>query len=533
MSSCDKTKKFLTELELFDRLNIAESEKELKEFGKDYDDFKDVEKDIEDLDVEKISEDKFNEILNKRYGRHKDRTKYAMKILALMNANTSIGDMIKEEMLHSFPGDKSRITISKKGTPELSSYSLGSLKLLYSMALKMSNAGVGENWGKGLVGNLTIELRTTKGVAKLERTGAVYDMVDKMQRLSEKISFRINEFMFKPKSFKSKRDYGMNSILQDVAGLEDYLPYKDRKKIDHLQAKLVRLYTMINHNWIFYGEDGKLYIHKDYAYTGKEYATSGDKVFAFMNPVLLENYAPPGKEAGFYYIPMTEKMNEEMKKSVYKTDVINKEVIKYIKSEMPNSVKSIIIALQKGLPSLDQKQVKDMFYSDKHTETVEYKSLSKDEKRLVDKLYSIFEGMTMIEPIIFESSLFKEKKNYFPALYEKMSFPLLWDHLMATTESNIKAIKKSLKTLVGMDRIKAKDNLKKEYSVLNRGTYIRDRMDEYPSDMLNNITMPIAKDIKHIEHITNSIDIRNMRTDDGVYYTYLKSIMAAIERNYV
>ncbi|QDP56874.1 MAG: hypothetical protein Unbinned3849contig1000_6 [Prokaryotic dsDNA virus sp.] len=528
MSSCDKTKKHVTQIELFDLAKEEMSEKDIRDLGGDKNELDSIANDILKTD-KPVNEVTLNEVLNKRYGRHAEGEKISKKILMLVNSNPSIKKLVQEEMVLRLPKDKSRIKHSSKGVPLLSSLPISSLKVIYRNALSMSRAGVGQNWGRGLVGSLNIELRTPKELGKMEQTGAVYEMVDTMQRLSERIGSSINDYMFKPKGkTKSGRNYGMHDVYQQVKDLDRFLL---RSNITDKRSKLVRLFTMLSNNWITYGKDGQLYIHKDYGPTGDKYQSTGDPVYAFKNPVLLKDYAPPGKEKGHYYIPMTDEMNKGMQDAINKSDAVNKDVVEFIKKEMPRSVEAIIKSLSKGLPSLSGKEIKEMFYSEDHEKTVQYQSLSKEEKRLVDKLYSIFQGMTMIEPVIFEATLFKEKKNYFPVMYEKMSFPLLWDDMLVRKEQEINEINNAMETAVGLDRIELKKKLKEARSVIKRGTFIRDRMDEYPQDIMNDVTMPIAKDIKHIEHITNAIDIRNMRTDDGVYYTYLKNIVTAVERN--
>ena len=51
-------------------------------------------------------------------------------------------------------------------------------------------------------------------------------MADEMTRFHERISYRINEFMYKPKTWKSKRNYGMNDVLADLQKLADSIPLK-------------------------------------------------------------------------------------------------------------------------------------------------------------------------------------------------------------------------------------------------------------------------------------------------------------------
>ena len=96
MSSCDKTKRLVTQIELFDQLSEKQSEEDLRDmFGVDKEEFDKLGTDI--LDTEKpINETTLNEVLNKRYGRHEEGLKITNKILALVNANESIRNLDSE-----------------------------------------------------------------------------------------------------------------------------------------------------------------------------------------------------------------------------------------------------------------------------------------------------------------------------------------------------------------------------------------------------------------------------------------------------
>ena len=527
-NTCDLTKQFVDNLDALDKLRENLSDDEIRKlFPHNAEDISDINESL--AKEETPNEDNLNKVINEKHGRHDEKKKLVTKIIGIVNANESIRKLVNELVLHSIPANAKSVRVDKNRNPILESLPLSSLRFVYANALKMSRAGTGEKFGVGLFGKLKVQLHTPKELAKLERTGSVYDMVDSMQRFAERISYRIAEFIHKPKSFKSDRNYGMHDILEDVKNLQDFYV---RENIEDIEEKLIRMYTMLMSGWVYFDKKtDKLMIHSQHGPTGKKYETTDDPVYAFMFPVELKDYQRPGGEVGDLYIPLEGKVRQRMKSAIEKTNKINKEVFKYTQSSMLQSVNNILKALKKGLPSLSVDEVRVMFYSFNYKKTEAYSKLNKDEKRLVAKLYDTFEDMTMIEPIIFESTHVEEKGQYFPILYNKFTFGLLWDDLIQRKIDEIEGYEESFKATVGQERLEFKSLLSEARKTLKRAEYIRDRMDEYPSDVLNDITMPLARDIKHVEHITNAIDIRNMRTDEGVYYSYLKNIMSAVERN--
>ena len=81
------------------------------------------------------------------------------------------------------------------------------------------------------------------------------------------------------------------------------------------------------------------------------------------------------------------------------------------------------------------------------------------------------------------------------------------------------------------DAKKAESFLEKAGVRLEAAESILNKMDNYHMDAHHDFLMNFASDNKHFKRISNAYDIRNARTDDGVFYDYLKNMMGTIERN--
>ena len=68
-------------------------------------------------------------------------------------------------------------------------------------------------------------------------------------------------------------------------------------------------------------------------------------------------------------------------------------------------------------------------------------------------------------------------------------------------------------------------------SKINNAENILSNMVGYVDDNLSGNIVPLASDNKYFKRISNAYDIRNAKTDESVYYEYLKNVMSSIERN--
>ena len=143
-------------------------------------------------------------------------------------------DIIREHILiHEQTGDIEGF--EKTG---LDALAVSTLKVAYREIIDFVAAtNSGDKKGKhgiGLIEHYKLKLYTPTTTGKTiyaDKNGSFFKLADEMKRYHERISYRINEFMYKPKTWKSKRDYGMNDIYQELHDLADLIPLKQRRKI--------------------------------------------------------------------------------------------------------------------------------------------------------------------------------------------------------------------------------------------------------------------------------------------------------------
>ena len=70
-------------------------------------------------------------------------------------------------------------------------------------------------------------------------------------------------------------------------------------------------------------------------------------------------------------------------------------------------------------------------------------------------------------------------------------------------------------------------------SKLNYATNVSKRLDNYPTDVIHNLVISLGGDNKYFKRISNAYDRRQVRTDEGVYFDYLKNMSSTLERNHL
>ena len=461
----------------------------------------------------------------------KDRGKKAIiaaKIVGLMEGSELLTDLSKEIVLNHLPKD---YTVQfKKGQIDYSKIPMSTLNNIYREFLIFADADDGTSLAKGVYGSVVVPVMTPKQLSRRERTGSVYKMFKGVQRYHKAISRRMSDFNNAPVTTKSKkkRNYGMNDVINAVRDLSSDLRWSN---IPEKKDKLVSLFSkmMIGHVYID-KKTGEFMVYKDWMPTGKVYESTGDSIYQFQTPVKLKDYTPNNDVKGAWDLPLSKRAKKELLKQIEKARVVDNELFEYTNFHFNRSVEKIITSLS-DFTKIKESQLKRLIESKDYKNEAVYKLLKKDQRKALDALYDVFGDFVQIRPVMYGSTNVQYKQNHYPVIYPDRTFPFLWDRMIKELNQKLERINSELKTIEGEDRTLLLKERTKTIQALSRSEFIRDRMDEYPMDVTQNITMPLAKDVKHMESITNAIDIRNMRTDSAVYQRYTKHIMSAIERN--
>jgi len=532
-SKCDNVKQLTQNIEEADELRQREkdefwqSNKSLAKFlNYSKEDILAIEDALSTDDMADKTEKDLNKILLKKYGNKGQRAIIASKIVGLMEGSELLTDIAEEIVLNNLPKD---FTVRfKKGQIDYSSIPISTLKSIYREFLIHVDADDGTNLAKGVYGAVIVPITTPTQLSKREKTGAMYKMVKATKRYHKAIARRMSDFNNAPVTTKSKRKYGMNDVINAVRDISSDLRWTN---MPDKKERLVSLFSRMMTGHIYIDpKTNEFMIYENWMPTGKTYETTGDSIYAFQNPVMLKDYTPPNSTKGAWDLPLSNRAKKEMLKQIDRARKVDDELLKYTEYHFKSSVNSVINSLA-NFTNIDKDQLKKLIESKDYKSEALYKILTSEQKKGLDALYDVFGDIIQIRPIIHGSTNIQYKKNHFPIIYPERTFPILWDNMIIELTDALKTMTADIKALEGEDRKLLKKKILKTNQALARAEFIRDRMDEYPVDATQNIPMPLAKDVKHLETISNAIDIRNMRTDAGVYQRYTKHIMSAIERN--
>ena len=350
-----------------------------------------------------------------------------------------------------------------------------------------------------------------------------------MTKYHERISYRINEFLLTPKSVKSKRNYGMSDIYRDIDNIVDDIPLKESSKYPDASERIMAIFTYMMNKRIV-EENGELFILADYAPTGKVYKKTGDPIFAWQNKMSLKEY-----RNGSLEFPITPKILKKLNKAVEKARIIADEMHVYMNKHHNQSVEAIMEKLKIAF-GLNEKELRLIFWNPNTKQASDMvKTLSDKKQELYYKMLNSFQNYALLEPMDMHGVNLSDNPNYkqdhYPVIFQRETFPYMWDAAISRLESDRESLRDELDTVEGTERMAVKAEIKRLDSVISRMKFIRDRMDGYHIDTALDIILPLGTDNKFIKRISNMLPLTAMRTDAGVYYTYAKTVMAGIQRN--
>ena len=221
---------------------------------------------------------------------------------------------------------------------------------------------------------------------------------------------------------------------------------------------------------------------------------------------------------------------------------IDDKVFKYMEKHMEDSLTAIREQLQAAFPGLSKEDVTSiLFKPDSKKGKIALKKLTDEQREVYDMIYEALSPHVNDEFKIATGHMGDKKKNHWPTIFNTDIFKTMLDKMINDFDDAIVSLQEALKT--GKDTkgneipIASRIDLRKDVAEYNskklNAEHVRENIDDYPVDLQNQLVVSMAKENKYFKRITNAYDHRGARTDDGVYYDYLKNVMSSIERNYL
>ena len=566
-SSCDTTKKSVA--------SIINNDNKKRENSKYSGKVNDILQNLLDEGIlygTDIDEGKIDKAFAKVYGTKEKRLLFVKKLYALLDANQGIVDIVQQFIMDNPPGialtsvqkglgDRKIQLAAKLGTPEdgfiLENYPEKSLRLYYAMAHKMATTINPEGKAYANFGGILSSLRTTKGLSWKEPTGAFYNITRATKNYPAKVSSRINIFMTSIKEMKviakkfniEGKDIPRMSMEQIQSNLKNLSVDKNSRGIQSLFHRY-----MMGHIRI---QDGEFFIHKDYDLKRDENGKvmtypNGDLMFSFSNLVKLKDYEDKdvGIRKGEWFIPMGKESMNKFVKYANEARKIDNLVFKYMENHMNESLygkEGLIGELSKTFPKLMPDQIKEIFFNpDSKGSKALIKTLNKGDRKLYNEMQEVFSMYIGDEFIIANGGKVEYKENHFPVMYNREVYKMMVDTMLVDYSNKLDEIDSIMSDKDEIAKM-AKDTGKKVSDVKrtlrslkneitskkNYANRVLNNMDGYRIETAHNTTIPFAKDNKYFKRISNAYDIRSTRTDDSVYYDYLKNVMTTVERNFL
>lgn len=557
-STCDSQKKIVNDIINQNKVKNRYVKKTLLKWGYVT---QDVLERIENYLGEKYGTDvnskEFKEGLNKVFGPKEGREKMAIRIKALLEGNEIYWEWTKEYILTNLTIEKK--LKFRKGQIALNELPQSTLNQIFRTLAAWSEAGTGEKLGVGFLGKIRVQLGLPQTTSRKERTGAFYIFQKAARGYHQELSLRINDFMKKPLTRKSKLKYGWLDIAEKVQSLANSVDI-GKDDIELAKRKMMRIFIWtqagdaFNNTIIKWDEKlGDYVIATNYNATDKTYKGTEDPIFAFFDYVPLKKY-----DGGKYYLNVKDypKVMEALKKQGELFRDLDDELFDYQNKEFDKSVERIRGAfnlsfglsgdtldyalfgtIPKKLFKLTKKERAEKL---KELDEKIAKKLGPEKTALMERVKETVSGLAVINPYWSELN-YEKKRNHFPANYNNFKLPILFDKQIDAYKDAIKERANAIKTIdknpgnileSREKRKKLEEEIKDFRGRIMRNERLLNSMDEMGMDVVADMEqIPFVQNQKYSKRMTNSINPMNMRTDMHSYYASLKTIMSSIERN--
>ena len=301
------------------------------------------------------------------------------------------------------------------------------------------------------------------------------------------------------------------------------------------------------------------------------YPSTGDVMWSFKNLVPMKSHKFLNNKESFY-LDMNETQLKRFQEYMIEARNITDAVFEYIVPEMENSTNELMDGLishyegKFGNRKFNEYAIKQIFFydtteifnDDNDAQTlahehpgykIEYTEDGRPYVNLLQKLDDIDKGeintvketfaMTMSDSLVIANGgAIREdtpewRQNYWPTIYNPDVYRRMLEKLRKDLIGLIDDVKKQLESpdLSKVNEKYLKKYLKQLQASFNSADTILDNMDGYHVDNATGSLLHYASDNKHFKRISNAYDIRSSRLDKGVFYDYLKNMMASVERN--
>tara|TARA_R100000458_G_C8277881_1_gene253615 strand:+ start:2940 stop:6440 length:3501 start_codon:yes stop_codon:yes gene_type:complete len=515
-----------------------------------------------------LESEKFDKAVKDVFGDKDSRIKLALKIRALVKGNVSYIQHVRDLILLNLPTESDKI-LFKDGKYNLEDMSQGTLSSIYQEIAAWSKSGTGENWGAGVHGRWILQVGLPGTTSRKERSGAYYQVSKATKDYASNLSMKINDFMEKATTRRTKLDYGWHDIATEIQDQSQRMDARDRKNLlgetrlapeYDVAQRLMRIFIWrqagdaFNNTIIKYDEQlGDFIVATEYRPSGKYYDLTDaqqeagkvgkEPIFMYANYVPLKSY-----QQGKYYlnIAKNEAIMKEFDIQSKKFRALDNEVFDYQEKFFNKSVDNILKAFE-DVFGLNVEQVNygltgyfppGTKKKDQPAFIQEFNRVLGDKKELFKEVKKVTEGTAVLNPYWGDEG--ERKRNHFPIVYNQHKFPDImraqiseWRALIE--EQLIPAKNEALRKEDIMQHKKINKEIKMFYSRIARNERMLEEMNHMVVDFTDAVDggqmIPHIKDQKFAKRMTNSINPMNMRTDSNVYYSAVKKIISSIDRN--
>tara|TARA_R100000951_G_scaffold84108_2_gene71865 strand:+ start:9361 stop:13521 length:4161 start_codon:yes stop_codon:yes gene_type:complete len=332
-------------------------------------------------------------------------------------------------------------------------------------------------------------------------------------------------------------------------------------------------------------EKNELYIFNDYGHIQDEKATKenkfptfvrhpdGTRVRKFQNLVKLSEFVPPNGVDGSWYVNFSETQLDEIKKITREARKIDDYAHKYMAHHLPRTTQKLLAELSTMFNNkFTESELKHLFFKD-FTVTGEntvvryvdeqkvFIEVTDKDVELINSLKATF-GMNIAEELVIPnaSKVYTDKaernmymSNHWASLYDFERFQTMLGNMISRTQRELREFSETLglsydaelgyipdenkypkvwRSFRAERQKKAMEHIERLMDKLTSLEKTRNNLAGLVTeDTQLGVTIPLAAQNKYFKRVSGAYDIREARTDDGVYYDYLKNMMGTLERN--
>ncbi len=460
---------------------------------------------------------------------------------------------------------------------------VGVLKDIFAGLIQRQRIMQGQNpdaFAMGRIGDFYISYKTPENLGMMEKSGAILGFARYMNELPRNISRKIERGWSDNPQTKER---GIESIIEEVEGLRTLDLYDSKSGqfrinfAEESKSDLKRkFFYYMARGIIRKNKDGQYEIATSYAPRMKK-DNSGPERYIDKDGVegdimhQLGDYVPvypytnedgkqqPGYQNNYLAIDFTEesfdRIDNLLEEYRAKNDKIwaiknkNDEVVGGIPFEFEQSVKELLIEFDKAFPELAELEIDFVEKGEEKTlnlgniilfgknpkiksQAIEIarNELSKSQVNKLNKMLDTFERFISDSRILSKSENVDSDKveTYFPVLYHEEYVERGFRNIASNLETEIRLLEQEIDLNPTPE---LEELLHKKQSRLENVKNTQIANTAAADDMTSGDKVIFQSSSKHFKSYTGALDIRNMRTDKGVYYDYLRYNYSQIERN--